>query len=68
MYTHTHTYTRTHNCNKVRRAVPGDSEPLRESVDFSDLLENSEEREEDRRRKYVQLHSYNVYTLSLIHI
>ena len=32
-----------------------DSAFLRESVDFSDLLEDSAEREEDRKKKYVCL-------------
>ncbi len=29
----------------------GDDSLIRESVDFSDLIESSEEREEDRKRK-----------------
>ena len=34
-----------------RRLDSANTEPLRDSVDLSDLLENSEEREEDRKKK-----------------
>ena len=57
---HTSTLTRTYMYMYVymypptplgRRLDSANTEPLRDSVDLSDLLENSEEREEDRKKK-----------------
>ena len=53
--THTHTsYMYMYMCPlppSGRRLDSANTEPLRDSVDLSDLLENSEEREEDRKKK-----------------
>lgn len=51
----------------ARRAESANAEPLRESVDFSDLLENSDEREEDRKKKLVSLFNVTVHAC-IVHV
>ena len=48
---HMHTHTHSPLLHAARRPDTANTQPLRDSVDFSDLLENSEEREEDRKKK-----------------